>query len=684
MLTDPQTPTRDLSRLFCPKSVAVIGGGMWCQQAVRQLQLMSFEGEIWRVHPKLHPVEGVSAVPDVRDLPGVPDAAFVGVNRRLTVEAVASLSDMGAGGAVCFASGFSEALAEDADSGDLQADLVLAAGDMPILGPNCYGYINALEGALLWPDQHGCKPVSRGVAILTQSSNIAINLTMQRRGLPVGFVATCGNAAQLGQAETALALLEDPRITAIGLHVEGFGDVSAWHRLAIVAKARGVPLIVLKSGRSDHAQAAAVSHTASLAGSEAGAAALTDYLGIPQVCDLSEFLETLKILHVNGPLQGQSIASISCSGGEASLVADLACGTALSFPPLSVCQREALTAALGPMVALSNPLDYHTYIWGDATRMAQAWLPMTAGLVAITLIVLDYPHTDARDWGAATEAALAVRERSGRPVAVVATLPELLPEAIAVRLMAGGVIPLNGLREALAAVVAAGSVGAPQFGAPARPVLAGISATLTEEAGKRLLARHGVTVPRGVVAAAGALVQAAVGLEGPFALKALGHAHKTEAGAVRLGVEAELLDAAATEMPGDAFLAEEMARGAVAELLVGIRFDPPYGYLLTLGAGGTLTELWQDTVSLLLPVDPERVKAALQKLRIAPLLAGYRGNPGADVPAIIETVLALQACVLQDQPGILEAEINPLICTPDTAVAVDALIVTATERTAKK
>lgn len=257
---------RDLSRLLRPRSIAVVGGGAWCAQVVKQSLLMGFSGDIHIVHPKGAVIEGIASVPTVEDLPQVPDAVFVGVNRHVAIDVVGRLARMGAGGAVCFASGFAEAAAEDASGTDLQAQLVAAAGDMPVLGPNCYGYINALDGALLWPDQHGCPRVDSGVAILTQSSNIAINLTMQQRGLPVSYVVACGNMAQTTQAEIALGLLDDPRVTAIGLHIEGFGDTAAWHRLAVLAAERGVPLIALKVGASEQAQRATVSHTASLAG----------------------------------------------------------------------------------------------------------------------------------------------------------------------------------------------------------------------------------------------------------------------------------------------------------------------------------------------------------------------------------------------------------------------------------
>lgn len=624
------------------------------------------------MHPSSDEVEGITAVPSLADLPAVPDAVFVGVNRQATVDVVADLARMGAGGAVCFASGFSESASEDAAACDLQTALVQAAGDMPILGPNCYGFINAVDGALLWPDQHGCTQVARGVAILTQSSNIAINLTMQRRGVPIAFMVTCGNMAQTCQAEIAMALLDDPRITAIGLHIEGFGAVADWHAVALKAQDKGVPLVALKVGASDQARRATLSHTASLAGSDAGAAALLRRLGIARVQDLPGFLETLKLLHCTGPLDGKALSCISCSGGEASLVADMAEGSGLSFPPLTAPQRVDLAAALGPMVALSNPLDYHTYVWGDAQKMTAAWTPMAADHIGLVLIVVDYPHTDARDWDSATQAAIAVARHSGRPVAVVSTLPELMPREVAAALMAAGVTPLCGLREALCAAVAAADLLAPN---PVVPLPAGDApqtVMLSEAQAKDLLRGHGLETPVGLVCAGAA--EEAAGLTAPLVLKGQGVAHKSEAGAVRLGLGHVDLPQAMVEMAAESFLVEEMVAGAVAELLVGVTRDAAHGYVLTLGAGSVLTELWQDRVSLLLPVTEAEVRDALSHLRIYPLLTGYRGKPAADMGSVVWAVMALQACVIAHPGRIAEAEINPLMCTPDRAVAADALI----------
>lgn len=666
---------RNLSRLLKPRSIAVIGGGAWCVAVLQAARQIGFRGQIHPVHPSGKDIAGMTSLKRIEDVPGPIDAAFIGINRHATVEAVDTLRRLGAGGAVCFASGFTEAASEDGQAANLQARLIEAAGEMPVLGPNCYGFVNALDGVAIWPDQHGMARVERGVAILTQSSNIAINLTMQRRALPIAVMVACGNMAQTGQAEIAEALLDDDRVSAIGLHVEGFGRLRDWESLARKAHERGIPLVVLKAGRSRQARAAAISHTASLAGSDAGGQAFLDRLGIARVDSLPALLETLKLLHVVGPLRSNRIASISCSGGEASLIADMAAARGIEFPPLSQTQRAKLREALGPMVALANPLDYHTYIWRNEDAMTRTWAAMTGEAVGLTLSIVDYPHTDASDWTCATSAALNARRLTGAPFAVVSSLPELMPVDMAERLVAGGVVPMNGLDEALAAVEAAARIGAPD---PEPVLLAGAvqpGQVLTEDEAKSALARHDLPVPDFRVARSAAEAgRLASELHAPLALKGIGRTHKTEAGAVRLGLGPEEVEGAARAMGGDRFLIEEMVPDAVAELLIGVVRDPAHGFVLTLGAGGVLTEILRDTVSLLVPASRDAVRAALLRLRCARLLKGWRGRPAADAEAICDAVEAVQAYVIANAENLSEVEINPLICTPTGAVAVDALI----------
>lgn len=670
---------RDLTRLLKPKSIAVIGGGAWCASIISAAKQIGFDGALHPVHPTGKQIAGRKSLRSLEAVPGPIDAAFIGVNRHATLDVVAQLRRLKAGGAICFASGFSEAAAEDAAAQDLQAALIEAAGEMPILGPNCYGFVNAFDGCAIWPDQHGCSRVQRGVAILTQSSNIAINLTMQNRGLPIGYMLTCGNQAQTAQTDIALQLLDDERVTAIGLHIEGFGNLRGWEALAQKARTKGVTLIALKSGVSQQAQAAAVSHTASLTGSDTGADAFLQRLGIRRARSLPVFLESLKLAHQFGPLSSNRIASISCSGGEAALAADTAQGTGLIFPPLNPRQAKDLSAALGPMVAMANPLDYHTYIWRDQAAMTQAWAAMADDDIAMTLLVSDYPRADlcdASDWECVTQAAIEATRRTGRPYAVVASLAELLPEQTAKTLMDHGVGAIHGLDHGLEALDVMSRPMAP----PAEPVLLpGIdrdAELFDEQSAKLALAAHGLTVPPSVVVTDRSTAgQAAADIGFPVALKTLGLAHKTGANGLALGLNTRAeVEIAAPRLADGPLLIERMVAGTLAEVLVGVTRDPAHGFVLTLGAGGTMTDVLRDRANLLIPATRAEVTARLKDLNIAPLLEGFRGNPPVDLDALLAAIDALQAYVLANAERVEEVEINPLICTQANAIAADALI----------
>jgi acyl-CoA synthetase (NDP forming) len=675
--------TRDLLRLLRPRTIAVIGGGAWCRQVVEQCQKMGFEGDVWPVHPSAQDIAGVPAFRNVTDLPSAPDASFVGVNRDTTIDIVRGLAGMNAGGAVCFASGFLEAVAEDTTAADLQAQLLNAAGNMPILGPNCYGFINYLDGALLWPDQHGGKRVDRGIALVTQSSNIAINLTMQQRGLPLAYVVTAGNQAQSGISDIGRALLDDPRVTVLGLHIEGFGDLRAFEGLAAHAHSMGKTIVAIKVGRSAQARAATISHTASLAGDDAGADALLTRLGIARVADLPSFLETLKLLHITGPLAQNTVATISCSGGEASLAADTGHALGVTFPSLNDRQKHDLRAALGPRVALANPLDYHTYIWRDVPAMTRAFSAMADPGIAMTILIVDFPRADRcspDDWDCAIEAAIGAAQQTGTHYGMAATLPELMPEAVAERLIAAGIVPFCGLTEALAACGAA-AVAVPSHIDPILLPGPDAAAILVPEAeAKQRLATYGLRIPRAERCASPTdVAKAATRIGFPLVLKGEGIAHKTEAGAVCLNIaSAQEAQAAAEDMNASRFLVEEMISGSVAELLIGVVRDPAHGFVLTIAAGGTLTEVLKDSASLLVPASSASVERALDTLKIAPLLKGYRGAAPADRAAILRAIKAIQDYTLANVTGLQEIEVNPLICTPNDAIAADALLRCAT------
>ncbi|WAJ28060.1 acetate--CoA ligase family protein [Antarcticirhabdus aurantiaca] len=673
-----------LSRVLRPRSIAVFGGG-WSNAVLKQCRAFGFEGDLWPVHPSRAEVEGLSCFRSVADLPGVPDLSFIGVNRDATIDIVRELSARGAGGAVCFASGFSEV----ADGAARNAALLSAAGDMPILGPNCYGFINYLDGALLWPDQHGGRRVERGAALVVQSSNIAINLTMQKRGLPIAYVLTAGNQAQTGLSELVEAALDDERVSVLGLHIEGFDDLHRLEGAFRKARERRVPVVVIKVGTSAAAQAMALSHTASLAGADRLADAFFERCGVARARSIDEFVETLKLLHVLGPSPDATLGSMSCSGGEASLVGDLAEAAGLDLRALDEREATALRATLPDMVTISNPLDYHTFTWNDPPALARTYRAMLDGGFGLTILVLDQPRPDrCADNGSAgaLQAAIDAHGTGGGRFALVSSLPENMSEAEADRLVEAGIAPLMGLSTALLAAAHAARIGAAWAGPPAPPLArqaapAGAEARARDEwASKAILSEIGIETPAGGVArSADEAVRLAERIGFPVVVKGVGEAllHKTEAAAVKL----DLRDAAAVRGAtaslahlGCDVLVERMVTGGLAELILGIARDPQFGLFLTIGAGGVAVELWNDTRPLLLPADREAIRAAILSLKSAPLLLGFRGRPAANLDAIVEAAFRLGEYALAEAHSLEELDVNPLIATAEAAIAADALI----------
>ena len=655
-----------LDRLLRPRHIAVLGAG-WALNVIEQCRKMGFAGPVWPVHPTKDQIGGLPAYASLSDLPEPPDATFIGVNRHATLEVVGELSRIGAGGAICFASGW-----EETGEAGLQAQLVAAAGNMPLLGPNCYGVINYLDGALLWPDQHGGIRVDKGVALVSQSSNIVINMGMQARGLPVAYVACLGNAAVVGLAELTGALLDDPRVTAVGLYIEGIDDAPAFAALAEKARAMGKGVVAIKSGKTELSRSAAASHTASLAGGGAASSAFLRQIGVAEVNTPSELIETLKIFHLHGPQIGARICSVSCSGGEAGLVADLAAPHGLQFPPVPQETHDRLFAVLGEIPTISNPLDYHTFIWGDGPKITEVFSAMLAAYDA-GIYIIDTPRTDRCDpssYQPALDAIVAAQQATGKPAFPVALLAENFGETRVQAMMDQGICTLLGLETALAAVRAAQTPPGVAGWRPAPALPVRKTRLLSEAEGKALLAAAGVAVPRAVSAARLDGLDT-TGLTAPFALKGLGFAHKTEAGAVRLNLST--LDGQA-EMPGaTGYLAEEMVTGAVAEILLGLRRDPVYGATLTLGLGGVTAEVLADTVTLVLPCTAAEILTAAKGLRLWPLLDGYRGRPKAAMAAVADIAARLGALMLADD-SLEEIEINPILVRETGAVAVDALI----------
>jgi acyl-CoA synthetase (NDP forming) len=542
---------------------------------------------------------------------------------------------------------------------------------------------------MLWPDQQGGRRVDEGVAIITMSSNVGFNLTMQRRGLPVAYMVSLGNRLKFDLHDAIHTFARQDRVTALGLFLETMPDPKAFQEAVDVARELGKPIVAMKVGRSEVAQKMVVSHTASLAGSDVLASALFERLGVARVDSLEAIIEALKVLHILGPLKGGRIAAMSTSGGDLTLLAD-GMGPDLTMPPLSEKVTRRLRATIHERIVAANPFDFQMFDWNDEEQNAKNFSALLSEDFDVALCLLDYPREDLCDqstWGGAEQGFVRAARQTNTKAAVLATFSDTISESVAARLMKEGVAMLAGIDAGLAGIQAAVDVGAAWSRPPSPPLLTNFGQrqndrfkVLNEAESKHLLAQCGVPVPAAqVVHSAGEAEEAAEKIGYPVVVKTLGVAHKTERGGVRLDLgSVDEVSAAVKEMSGlaESYLIEKMVDGVVAELIVGVARDAQFGPYLLIGGGGILVELMKDSVSLLLPATREQVLHALGQLKCAPLLNGFRGAPPADLNAAADVILAVAGMVENDPSSIIELDINPLMLLAEGqgVIAADALI----------
>ena len=676
----------NLHRLISPKSIAVVGN-RGANFAIRESLKLGYSHQIWAVHPYLESLEGIKCFKDIKDLPEVPDATFIAVNAESAIEVVSDLKSMGGGGAVLYASGFGEVGAEGLMRNQ---QLVKAASGMPLIGPNCYGFINSLDGIALWPDVHGCEPVSEGVAIITQSGNIGLNMTMQSSGLPIAYMFTLGNQTNTNIADIIHAMLDDSRVNAIGLHIEGISDIKSFDIAAKRALMMKIPIITIKSGKTKASAKIALSHTSSLTGSDELYNALFERLGIARVETVPEFLETLKLINVLGVIEHDGVASMSCSGGEAGMMADLIDGLEINFPSLTSSHKAKVKKTLNDYVEVDNPLDYHTFIWGDRKRTSECFSAMMSGQFAATMLLLDWPkskESEQKDWDATLFALSDALSGTNEKAIVLASMADCMPKRIIEECLSLGIAPMVGLDVCLKALNHSYKIGR-AFSSNSSPDLEVLRNSsehkskqqLTEYQGKQLLKKYGVTIPMGcLVENVTEAIKAAEEISFPVTLKVSGAklAHKTELNGVRLNIQnVKTLKEACDDLfkISPELLIEKMIESPICELIIGMDYDPTFGKHIIVGGGGVFVELIQDSSVLILPVSREDIRQALSNLKVFKLLEGYRGGMKGDIEAVIDSVMSVIELIRTN--AVEELDINPLLVLKgsDGVVAADTLI----------
>jgi acyl-CoA synthetase (NDP forming) len=681
-----------IKRLLAPRSVALVGGA-WADAVAAASRAIGYTGELWRVHPKRPSTPETPYFRSIDELPGSPDATFVAAPNVEVPNIAQALVRRDAGGFVCFAAGFSETATDQGNQ--LTRELVASAGNLPFFGPNCYGFINFFDGTALWPDQVIGARRERGVALICQSGTIALNLLFNDRSLPIGYVLTVGNQTRLAVEDMIELLADDERVTAFGLYVEGIKDAGRFARAVDKARSLGKPIAIVKAGRTEAAARTARSHTGALAGADVVFDAFCRQAGLARCDSLATLCETLKLLHAGGPLPGRRVLIMGASGGDMAMTADAARDLDITFPTIPDEPVARLREILTDRVHIANPFDFHTHIWFDRPALlAMFSVVQRAGFVAVGFMI-DCPSAakaDPATYIAVMEEFIAAYHGAPTRGAVICSLPESLDAKSREMCLAAGVVPLQGQRQALEALELAASIGEVwandsrvELRTPTRlpdgshdPARA---RTLTEPEGKAALASFGVRVPHSRVVKPSDAAAAAEAIGFPVVMKAASASleHKSDVGGVVLNIRTRAeADAAADRLSrlSDTLLVEEMVADGVAEILIGMTVDPQFGQVLVLGAGGVLTELLLDTVSLLPPFTATAIESALKRLKVGKLLAGYRGRPPADVAALVETALACTRYAEANIDTLLEIDINPVIVRPAGrgAVAVDALI----------
>ena len=681
----------DIHRLIAPRSIALIGSGTWTDAVAAGNQAIGYSGALWRVHPTRATTSATTYYRSVADLPGSPDAAFIAVPNHEAPSVAAALAARGVGGFVCFSAGFSET--GTAEGHRLTAELVAATGDAPFFGPNCYGFVNFFDRVAMMPDQIVGSPIARGVALICQSGTIALTLMFNQRSLPIGCLLTVGNQTRIAVEDLIEILCDDARVSAFGLYLEGIKDPQRFARAAQRARAAGKPIAVIKSGRTAAAARTAHSHTGALAGADQVFEAFCRQAGLARCDTLSTLCETLKLFHAGGPLGGKKVLVMGASGGDMAMTADVSRDLDLDFAPVPPPRAAALREVMTDRVTIANPFDIHTYLWFDPPALRRVFGEVLGSGYDAAGFMLDSPpegQADSTAYDAVIDVFIDAARCARTRAALIASLPETISARVRQRCLEGGVTALQGQREALEAISLAGAVGIAWQGNPPvqlhlpRPRAAAAHVrSLAEHEGKEALAQFGVPVPRGrlVPADPAAVAAAALALGFPVVIKASGAhlEHKTEVGGVVLNVQSEADARSATlrlATLSDTVLVEEMLTDAVAEVLIGIVVDPQFGQVLVLGAGGVLTEIMADSVSLLPPWTPASIRSALQRLTVRKILAGYRGKPAADIDALINAILGVARYAADTVDELVELDVNPVIvrAAGSGAVAVDTMI----------
>jgi acetate---CoA ligase (ADP-forming) len=690
---------RNAVRAFlAPEAVAVIGAsrdpGSIGGRLFRNLLLGGFDGVVYPVNPKADAIHGVEAYGSILDVPRSIDVAFICVPAELVPAVARECSARGVRGIVVISAGF----AETGGDGPRRQEELLAIcreGGMRLIGPNCMGLVNTASDVNLNGTFATVRPLAGRVGFLSQSGALGIAVMKHTADLGLGLSSfvSVGNRADISSNDFLCHWENDPATDVVLLYLESFGNPRRFATLARRISANK-PIVAMKSGRSAAGARASSSHTgALLRASDAAVDALFRQCGVIRTDTLSEMLDVAVLLTDQPVPKGNRLGIITNAGGLGILCADVAAAHGLSVKPFSESTSEELRAFLPKEASIENPVDMIASATGEDYARA---IDIVGGSDDVDSVIVIYiPPVDAAAPEITAHVTRAIRALDGRVTVLTSFLsPQSSPRT------GDGVPSFPYPEQAAIALARATVLGAwrrrpagrvPAFEDARIDEAASILAAalgrndggwLSSEEADRLLTCYGIAVARSERAltpeeAAGAADR----IGGVVALKALGPLHKTEVGAVRLGIAPGDVASEALEMrhrleeqnaPFHGFLVQEMVEGGV-EMLVGVADDPTFGPIVACGAGGTAAELLRDVSVRVPPITDPDAQEMVRSLSTFPLLDGYRGALRVDVEALEQLILRVGALV-DAHPAVTEMDCNPVAVTTDRAVVLDVRV----------
>lgn len=707
-MNGPDIRFADLTRLVLPQSIVLVGAsekpGSIGQRTLENLTVHSgWEGRLSLVNPVRQSVAGRPCVASVRDLDQPHDVAILAVRAELVLDTLRQCGERGIRYAIVFSSGFGET-GEAGRAQEAKMRQIVAETGLRIYGPNSPGLtnVNGRLGMSFSPafrtDQ---RPGPIGVA--SQGGGLGRSfIQAMDRGVGTGLWFSGGNEVDLEVSDYIHYMADAPDIEVIVSVLEGVRDGPRFMAAALHAARRGKPIVALKVGKSDYGIKATQSHTAAISGSAEINSAVFKEVGVIEVDDVDQLIDTASMLVRGKPTGRERIAVYCFSGGTAALASDQIGLGGLVMSEFAPQTLQTLRAMLPDYAAIDNPVDVTAEVLVDPTLTYSA-LKATAQDPNTDIVVVPIPVEYGQTTTLLGESMARVQQEVATPIVPI-WMSDRIGEGHR-HMVEGGLMPMRSVRNAVKAMrryidygrwSAALDAGWHPLGRARTPAA---TATLSEVDAKALLRQAGVAVPAGRVArtpdeAARAFDELR---SDAVAMKVVSATitHKTDVGGVQLGLRtpeqaraahARIREQVARAQAGheDAeVLVEAMLTGPFVEVVVGIHRDPVYGHVCTFGLGGVGIELFKDVSRRLLPLTPQAARAMIAETRCSQLLNGYRGQQPCDVDALVETLVKLSDFVAGHADRIEELEINPLAVRPrgQGVMALDAVLsLDATEK----